>query len=92
MFLYVLEEELTGVFNAVAPNPVSNQKLTNSIANKLNKKIVLPGVPRLIMKLFLGEMHILLFASQRVCSDKISKSGFEFTYGNISSALDSLLP
>ncbi len=91
MFLYVLEEELTGVFNAVAPNPVSNQKLTNTIAKKLNENIVLPGIPRLTMKLFLGEMHVLLFSSQRVCSDKISKSGFEFKYDNISSALDALI-
>jgi len=92
MFVYVLKEELTGVYNAVAPNPVSNKKLTDTVANRLNKNIVLPGVPRLTMKLFLGEMHTLLFLSQRVCSDKIAKTGFEFEYDNITSAVNALIP
>ena len=91
MFVHVLKEELTGVYNAVAPNPVSNKKLTDTVANKLSKNIVLPGVPRLTMKLFLGEMHVLLFSSQRVCSDKIAKTGFEFEYDNITSAVNALL-
>ncbi|MCK8521979.1 TIGR01777 family oxidoreductase [Aquimarina sp. D1M17] len=92
MFLHVLKEELIGVFNAVAPNPVSNKKLTYAIAKRLNKRIILPGVPRLTLKMILGEMHILLFSSQRVCSDKISKSGFEFKYDNITSAIHALIP
>ncbi len=91
MFMYVMHEELNGVFNAVAPNPVSNKKLTRAIAEKLDKKIVLPNVPRLTLKLFLGEMHILLFSSQRVCSNRISASGFGFRYDHIVSAIDDLI-
>ncbi|PKV52348.1 hypothetical protein ATE84_4460 [Aquimarina sp. MAR_2010_214] len=91
IFMFVVEEELTGVFNAVAPNPVSNKKLMNTIAEKLNKKIILPNVPRLTMKLFLGEMHSLLFSSQRVCSNRISTTGFNFDFDNIASAVDVLI-
>ncbi len=91
MFIYVMHEELTGVFNAVAPNAVSNKKLTNVIAEKLNKKIVLPNIPRLTMKLILGEMHVLLFSSQRVCSGKVSEIGFEFEYDNIELAIANLI-
>ncbi len=91
MFLFILEEQLTGVFNAVAPNPVSNEKLTYIIAEKLNKKIIVPNVPRFVMKIILGEMHVILFSSQRVCSDKISNSGFVFGYENIRSAVDVLI-
>ncbi len=91
MFMFVIHEESVGVFNAVAPNPVSNKKFTLAIAKKANKKIVLPNVPKLAMKLFLGEMHVLLFSSQRVCSEKISKSGFEFVHDNISSAVNDLM-
>ncbi len=91
MFMFVMKEELTGVFNAVAPNPVSNKKLTYAIAKRLNKKIVLPNTPRIIMKLILGEMHILLFSSQRVCSNRISKSGYTFLYDNIEAAIIDLV-
>lgn len=91
MFLFIAEEKRTGVFNAVAPNPVSNKKLTYIIAEKLNKKIILPNVPRFVMKLLLGQMHNILFSSQRVCSDKISMSGFVFDYDNIRPAVDVLI-
>ncbi|GGX23013.1 TIGR01777 family oxidoreductase [Aquimarina muelleri] len=91
MFLFVIEEELTGVFNAVAPNPVSNEKLTYIIAEKLNEKIILPNIPKFLMKLILGEMHNILFSSQRVCNDKISTAGFIFDYDNIRSAVDVLI-
>ena len=91
MFMFVMNEELTGVFNAVAPNPVSNKKLTCTIAHKMNKKIVLPGIPRLMLKLFLGDMHTLLYASQRVGSSRISSAGFEFEYDNIESAVEDLV-
>ncbi|WP_271782028.1 TIGR01777 family oxidoreductase [Aquimarina algiphila] len=91
MFMFVVQEELTGVFNAVAPNPVSNKKLTRTIAEKYNKRIILPNVPRLTMKLILGDMHILLFSSQRVCSGKISSLGFDFDYDNIVMAVDVLI-
>ncbi|WP_062059736.1 TIGR01777 family oxidoreductase [Aquimarina longa] len=91
MFMFVIQENLIGVFNAVAPNPVSNSKLTLAIAEKVDKKIIFPSIPKVIMKLILGEMHTLLFSSQRVCSSKISDSGFEFDYDNIVSAVDTLI-
>lgn len=91
MFMYIVEEELTGVFNAAAPNAVSNYKLTNAIANRVNKKILLPNVPRFVMKLMLGEMHILLFGSKRVCCNKILETGFQFHYDNITKALEDLI-
>ncbi|WP_025742577.1 TIGR01777 family oxidoreductase [Aquimarina pacifica] len=91
MFVFVIEKELVGTFNAVAPNPVSNKKMTCTIAQKLNKKIILPNVPKLAMKLMLGEMHILLFSSQRVSCDKISDLGFVYDYDSIDHAVASLL-
>lgn len=91
MFMFVMQKELTGVFNAVAPNPVSNKKMTLAIAEKLNKKIFLPNIPRITMKLVLGEMHTLLFSSQRVSSNKITELGFEFEHDNIVSAIDHLI-
>ncbi len=91
LFIFVVEEELEGIYNAVAPNAVSNHKLTHCIARKLDKKIRLPNVPKFVMKMILGEMHILLFSSQRVCSTKIIQNGFHFHYENISQAVDDLL-
>lgn len=91
LFLHVLEEELTGVYNAVAPNPETNQTLSKQIAKTLNRPFFLPNVPRFILKLVLGEMHILLFESQRVSSKKIEDTGFDFKYYNLKNALEAEL-
>ncbi len=91
LFLYVLEYKLIGVYNGVAPNPVSNLELTKSIAKVLDKPLFLPNIPQFFMKLILGEMHVLLFGSQRVSSKKIEDKGFQFKAHHLQSALEDLL-
>ena len=91
LFLYVLKNKLEGVFNGVAPNPVTNLELTKNIANTLERPLFLPNIPKFFMKLVLGEMHILLFESQRVCCKKIEDYGFNFEYHHLQPALDDLL-
>lgn len=91
MFLYVLQHKLQGVYNGVAPNPVTNQELTKTIANVLNKPLFLPNIPKFFMKLVLGDMHTLLFESQRVSSKKIEKQVFYFKYNYLKPALEDLL-
>ncbi|GGW27220.1 TIGR01777 family oxidoreductase [Arenibacter certesii] len=87
IFLHIVEAELTGVYNGVGPNPVSNAKLTKEIAKALKKPLFLPNVPRVALQLALGDMSYLLFASQRVSSKKIEATGFNFGYANICRAL-----
>lgn len=91
IFLFIVEHELEGVFNAVAPNAVSNEELTKAVAETLDKPLFLPNVPKFAMKLLLGDMHILLFESQRVCSQKIEEEGFNFEFHNLRPALQDLL-
>lgn len=91
LFLYVLEYRLEGVYNGVAPNPVTNSELTKHIANTLRKPLFLPNIPKFFIKLILGEMHIILFDSQRVSSKKIENKGFEFNKHHLRPALRDLL-
>ncbi|MEN3324872.1 TIGR01777 family oxidoreductase [Mariniflexile soesokkakense] len=91
LFLYVLKYQLEGVYNAVAPGPVTNQELTKTIAITLGKPLFLPNIPRFFMKLILGDMHTLLFDSQRVSSKKIEDKGFYFEYHHLQPALEDLL-
>ncbi|MCX7550520.1 TIGR01777 family oxidoreductase [Xanthomarina sp. F2636L] len=91
IFVHTLEHKLEGVFNGVAPNPVTNLELTKAIAKTVNKPLWLPNIPRFVMKLVLGEMHVLLFESQRVCAKKIIDSGFEYRFVNLKPALEDLL-
>lgn len=91
MYVYILTNSLEGIYNGVAPNPVTNKVLTESIAKTLDKPLFLPNIPRLVMKLILGDMHTLLFDSQRVSSKKMETKGFHFKFACLNPALKDLL-
>ncbi|WP_166963698.1 TIGR01777 family oxidoreductase [Yeosuana marina] len=91
LFVYVLKNNLSGVFNAVSPNPVTNQEFTKSCGQVLNKPVFLPNIPKWFMSLVLGQMHTLLFLSQRVSSKKIEDAGFQFKFHHLKPALNNLL-
>ncbi|MCL9805002.1 TIGR01777 family oxidoreductase [Flavobacterium amniphilum] len=90
IFLFALENQLSGVFNAVAPNPVSNAQLVREIAQVLDVPVLLPNVPKFFLKLILGEMHTLLLESQKVSSNKIQNAGFDFQFEDLDFALKNL--
>ncbi|MGX7668232.1 TIGR01777 family oxidoreductase [Flavobacterium pedocola] len=91
MFLFAVLNNWDGVYNAVAPHPVTNTELITTISKTLDKDMFLPNVPKFMMKLMLGEMHILLFESQNVSAQKALDNGFQFKYKILEKALDSLL-
>lgn len=90
IFLYVLKNELTGVYNAVAPNPVTNKELTKQLADKMGKSFWLPNVPAFALKGLLGEMSAIVLSSQLVSSKKIEENGYNFEYVNLNKALEDL--
>jgi len=91
IFLHVVAHKLEGVYNGVAPNAVTNSELTKTVAKVLHRPLIMPNIPTPLMKLILGEMHMLLFESQRVSSDKIKAKGFYFKYANLKPALIDIL-
>ncbi|WP_426429655.1 TIGR01777 family oxidoreductase [Winogradskyella sp. HB-48] len=91
IFMHILQNQLEGIYNGVAPNAVTNKELTKIAASVLQRPLIFPNIPRFVMRLALGEMHILLFESQRVSSQKIENKGFNFTYANLRPALEDLL-
>jgi uncharacterized protein (TIGR01777 family) len=91
IYLHILTNELEGVYNAVAPNPVTNRKLNKQIATNLGSQLWLPNVPPFVLKLMLGEMAILALEGQLVSSRKLELSGYVFKYPNIELACSDLL-
>lgn len=88
MFITSVENEhISGVYNAVAPAPVSNKELTLQLA-KSRKKFYLPFyVPSFILKLILGEMSVEILKSATVSSAKIQQAGFSFRFPDIKTAI-----
>ena len=89
MFLFALENEtLRGVYNAVAPNPVTNKELTLALAEKLRGRFFIPvHVPAFIIKALFGELSLEVLKSTTVSSQKIKSAGFTFVYPQINAAL-----
>ena len=88
MYMLAIEQNhLKGVFNMVAPEPVTNKQLTKAIAAQLGRPLWLPPVPALLLKLIFGEMSVVVLGSTRVSSAKIEAAGFKFKYPVIAEAL-----
>jgi uncharacterized protein (TIGR01777 family) len=88
MYLFAIENEgLPGVFNMVAPNPVTNQQLTEAVAKQLHKPLWAPKVPAFVLKLIMGEMSTIVLGSTRVSAKKIEEAGFNFQYPEVAQAL-----
>ena len=88
MYTYVLEnQEMNGVYNMTAPNPVTNREMTYALARLFDKKIWLPKVPAVGLKIVLGELSALVLDSAKVSSSKIAAQGFKFDYPNLNDAL-----
>ncbi|MFY8020087.1 MAG: DUF1731 domain-containing protein, partial [Bacteroidia bacterium] len=92
MFLFAMEnKQLSGAYNAVAPQPESNKKLVQLTAKALNRPQILPGVPAFLLNLIMGEMGPMLLANQHISANKILSSGFKFQYPDAKSAIENLL-
>jgi uncharacterized protein len=91
IFQFAMDHDLEGVFNAVAPNPVTNQKLTQLIAKALRKPLFLPNVPSFMMKLILGQMAEMVLMGTNVSSKKIEEAGYNFEYSDCEKAISNLI-
>ena len=92
LMLFALEsEEVAGVYNAVAPDPVNNAILTKAIARRFHTWAIPFNVPSFILKIMLGEMSVEVLKSAKVSASKIVAAGFSFDYASMDEALDDLL-
>ena len=89
LFIAMLEQpQWQGVYNAVAPNPVTNEAFTEILAEVLHRRLVLPKVPAFGLKLLMGEMSEIVLGSQRVSAEKVLRQGFTFEYPTLRAALE----
>ena len=92
IYLQAIEDDkMHGVYNAVAPKPVSNKVLTENLAKALKGKFYIPiHVPSPLLNLVLGELSIEVLKSATVSAEKIRNTGFSFIYPAIDAAINQL--
>jgi len=91
LMLFLLDRDGPGgVFNATAPEPVTNRAFTQALAAALHRPALLP-VPALAVRLALGEMALLALTGQRVLPRAALDAGYTFAHPEIGGALRHLL-
>lgn len=88
--LFLLENEMSGIFNGSSPNPVQNKVFTKILRKHVNRFSILLPAPEKIVRIAFGELANLVFNSNRVSSKKIENAGFQFEYPDLHSALTNI--
>lgn len=91
MYFFAVNYSWEGVYNAVAPQPITNVALIKTIATILEKPLFMPNIPKFVMKLILGEMHELLYTNKNLSAQKVINQGFKFKYPTAEKALTNIL-
>lgn len=79
----------TGVFNATAPNPVSNAELSRAIGRALHRPNWAP-VPAIVLRAMFGEMaDDMLIRGQRVVPRRSLELGYHFRHDQVAEAISS---
>jgi hypothetical protein len=80
-------DSVSGPVNLVAPNPVSNEEFTHTLARVLSRP-ALTHIPAMAIDVLFGEMgRATLLASQRVHPGRLMNAGFEFGCPTLEQAL-----
>jgi uncharacterized protein (TIGR01777 family) len=79
-----------GVYNLTSPNPVRNIDFSKALAKLLDRPCWLP-VPKLGLRVAVGEAGIVLAGGQKVIPKKLMDEGFEFSYPQVELALKNAL-
>jgi len=87
----VNDEQVTGPYNGVAPQPVTNKAMTVGIARVLKRPLWVPKVPAFILKLVVGEMADSVINGSNVSSSKIENAGYHFEFPDLDMALKDVL-
>lgn len=76
-----------GVYNAVAPQHISQKDFIVSLTKIIHRPFILPAIPSFLVKLIFGEKSVILLHGSRVSADKITQTGFCFMYEHIHTML-----
>jgi uncharacterized protein len=82
----------SGIYNAVAPNPVNNRNFTIELAKRIKGSFFIPmPVPNFILRFMLGERSEEVLKSSNISAGKLKQQGFQFIYPTIDTAFTDLV-
>ena len=87
-YIFVLEDcAVSGVLNAVAPEPITNTSFTQILGNALGRPTIFP-IPKILLKALYGEMgEETALADLGVEPARLKDLGFEWAHSDLRAAL-----
>jgi len=88
---FLLQKPIDGPINITAPNAISNQVFTQTLAKQLHRPAFLP-MPEFMARLIFKDLaDELLLADAHVLPAKLQQAGFTFKHTNIEQGLEAAL-
>jgi len=92
LFIKGIEDEnMQGIYNGVAPNPVTNKQFAFDLETAMGRKSVILPAPAFGLRLAMGEMADVVLTSTRVSSQKVEDQGFQFEFPQLIPALKDVI-
>lgn len=88
--LYVKAVEnshMRGVYNAVAPQQVTNAQFMKALAKETHRPFIFPKIPAFMIRFFLREAAGMILEGSRVSAQKILTDGYQFCYPTVNEAI-----
>lgn len=88
IYIKAIEDELlTGTYNAVAPQHITNKEFMRTLAKVQKKPFFFPAIPSFLVKIIFGEMSGIILKGSRISAEKIISAGYSFRYPDLETAL-----
>jgi uncharacterized protein (TIGR01777 family) len=84
--------DIGGPVNMTSPHPVTNRELTRALHRILRRRRIMPPVPGFLLRAFLGEFGDVVLKGQRVIPGTLLRSGYDFRFPDLDSALKDIIP
>ncbi len=84
-------ESMKGSYNCVAPQIVTNAKLTKVMSSVVGRPVIFPFVPGIVLRLILGEFGSIVLNGQRAVPERLEKEGYTFAFPELEAALKNLM-
>lgn len=88
--LAITDENINGIYNVSAPEVITNNKFTKTLAKVLHRPAIFP-VPPFALKLLYGEGATVLLEGAGMIPKRLYKYGYDFKYKRLEDALREIL-
>ena len=90
IYKFIIDNKLTGIYNATAPQPVSNRVFTKALGKALFRPTIFP-LPEFVLKLMYGEAASVITGSKEIYPASLQSAGYKFIHPDIDTAFQELL-